>query len=194
MWDEALNEMGRGRCLDTIDLFVERLKNLEAEVGIYSGVEELVGALVRLIKTSSKPVIIVGERTEYRKEILNRLSPFNVKLLEIDPETNIDVYDSEISIGFPELAIASTGTVVYSATSGIEEASVFAPEKHVSIVSKSRLVTTFGDAMQRLEKIVKNGRSIFLVSGPSSTADIEGEIVRGVHGPRMFTVFILKNY
>ncbi|MEM3952788.1 MAG: LUD domain-containing protein, partial [Nitrososphaerota archaeon] len=86
-----------------------------------------------------------------------------------------------------------TGTLVYKASSSIEEVSLYFPEKHISIISKDRIIYDLEDLEKlSVENILERGESLLLITGSSSTADIEGEIIRGVHGPRVLYVFVLE--
>lgn len=76
-------------------------------------------------------------------------------------------------------AIAETGTIIL--TDGVSPArlAALAPWVHVAIVPRDRIFATVGEAIAALPK----DPSIILVTGPSKTADIEGILIEGVHGP-----------
>ncbi|MEN2974397.1 MAG: LUD domain-containing protein [Candidatus Caldarchaeales archaeon] len=180
--------------IDNVRLFVERLESIGAITCICKNIEELIQYLYDVIGEVKTPILVVGSKTDYREEILKKLKERYLEIQNVERGLIYDVYASELSIGFPELGIAFTGTVIYRASSGIEEAALFAPEKHISIISKSKLHYQLNDVEGFLRNVLERGESVFFITGPSSTADIEGEIVRGVHGPRKFYVLILDRY
>ncbi|MCS7126435.1 MAG: lactate utilization protein [Aigarchaeota archaeon] len=179
---------------DNVRLFIERLESIGAVAYVCKDVDELIKYLYDLTREVKTPILVVGSKTEYREEIISKLKERQLEIQSIEQGLKCDIYTSELSIGFPEKGIASTGTVIYRASSGIEEAALYAPEKHISIISRSRLHYELDDVEEFVENTLEEGESIFFITGPSSTADIEGEIVRGVHGPRIIYTFILDNY
>ena len=83
------------------------------------------------------------------------------------------------------LAIAESGTLgLVSEPEQGRLASVVTPV-HVAVLASDQLVETLGEALARFDPILREGRSsaAVLVTGPSRTADIEGQLVVGVHGP-----------
>ncbi|MEC8320636.1 MAG: lactate utilization protein [Planctomycetota bacterium] len=68
------------------------------------------------------------------------------------------------------------------------------PEAHVAVLAASDLVDTWDQAM--LESVLPDGElppTITFATGPSRTADIELELVLGVHGPRAQHVVLLEH-
>ena len=68
------------------------------------------------------------------------------------------------------------------------------PEAHVAVLAASDLVDTWDQAM--LGSVLPDGElppTITFATGPSRTADIELELVLGVHGPRAQHVVLLEH-
>lgn len=76
-------------------------------------------------------------------------------------------------------AIAETGTIVLSDADTPNRLAALAPWVHVAVVRKSEVVASLQDGVMRFT----NDPSIVFVTGPSKTADIEGILIEGVHGP-----------
>ena len=76
-------------------------------------------------------------------------------------------------------AIAETGTVLLLDSVTPARLAALAPWIHVAVVPAERLFATVADAIAALP----DDPSIVMVTGPSKTADIEGILIEGVHGP-----------
>ena len=89
-------------------------------------------------------------------------------------------------------AIAETGTTLLLSAPESPKLTALLPETHVCVVRAARLLDTMEDAFALLRREVgEPPRSVFFVSGPSRTADIEQTIVIGAHGPYRVHVVIV---
>lgn len=89
-------------------------------------------------------------------------------------------------------AIAETGTLFLLSAPEMPKTNALLPETHICVVRKSRLVKTMEDAFALMRaEIGEPPRAVFLVSGPSRTADIEMTIVIGAHGPYRVHVILV---
>ena len=86
-------------------------------------------------------------------------------------------------------AIAETGTVVLDASRGNPRGVSLRPRIHVAVVLESRIVPDLVDAL-RGSDAMPSART--WVTGPSKTADIEGILVTGVHGPETWIVAVAR--
>ena len=101
------------------------------------------------------------------------------------PAVDDELWDVEIGVSLADLAIAETGTLVVSAGDGKRRMSSLAPPKNIEVIQRSAIVGTLAEAMSKLPK-----QTNVLITGPSRTADIEGILVRGVHGPGELLVYV----
>lgn len=113
-------------------------------------------------------------------------------------ETNIKhAEQARIGVVFAEQALTESGTLVLSNTPEQGRAISLLPEVTLFIVAKSTLVPRMTQAMEQLhDQAAKGARMpscINLISGPSSTADIELIKVVGVHGPLQVCTLILDD-
>jgi len=90
-----------------------------------------------------------------------------------------DPWEAGAGITLAEVAVAETGSLLVSAGPGRRRLASLAPPVHVALVRRESIVSTLEEGLARL-----GDRTSVLISGPSRTADIEGVLVRGVHGPR----------
>ncbi len=101
-------------------------------------------------------------------------------------------FEVDFGITLCDLAVAEMGTLVLGAgeatgkREGRARFTSLAPPTHFAIVPFSRLVADVLDATTRAA--IPSVRNAVWITGSSRTADIEGNIVRGVHGPRQILV------
>lgn len=90
------------------------------------------------------------------------------------------------------LAIAETGTLMFWSGAESHAATSLLPETHVAVVRADRVLRTMEAAWQCARS--ERGdlpRAVNFVSGPSRTADIEGQLQLGAHGPYRVHVILV---
>lgn len=96
-------------------------------------------------------------------------------------------WTSPVGVTWAELAIAETGTVLLDTGPDRPRLASLAPPTHIVLVRENAIVAHLEEAMSQFA----SGRTSVLITGPSRTADIEGVLVRGVHGPGELIVVCL---
>lgn len=76
-------------------------------------------------------------------------------------------------------AIAETGSVVIADSETSSRLGALAPWVHVAMLPRSRLLRDVGEALEKLG----TESAVCWITGPSKTADVEGILIEGVHGP-----------
>jgi L-lactate dehydrogenase complex protein LldG len=106
-------------------------------------------------------------------------------------ETMLDAaYDLDCGITDVYAAVAETGSLVIRPSADHGRSLSLVPAIHIAIVESGQIVA---DLIDLMEKIAADARTpnITLITGPSKTADIEGALVTGVHGPGLVQIFLL---
>lgn len=67
------------------------------------------------------------------------------------------------------------------------------PPIHIAVVKAAALYTDFSEVITKQEWQNGMPTNALLISGPSKTADIEFQLVFGVHGPKELVVLLLKD-
>ena len=82
-------------------------------------------------------------------------------------------------------ACAATGTVVVAPSDRETRMASLLPRVHVVAVARETLVETPGDVLRDLPRVFPDGlpSAFALATGPSKSADIDGQVTYGVHGP-----------
>ena len=96
--------------------------------------------------------------------------------------------DAQLGITGADYAIAETGSVVLLPSPRMSRLTSLLPPVHLAIVRPQEILGTLDDLflLRRLDFYERGVMAPYLnfITGPSRTADIEQQIVIGVHGPR----------
>ncbi|HEX8342703.1 MAG TPA: LUD domain-containing protein [Tepidisphaeraceae bacterium] len=168
-------------------------KALESKIGVTPvRVEALHEELVAHLKQLKvRSVMLPRSRFLERLEIAKALQAAGFVTRHWDEITLDEAYEFDASVTDVYRVIAETGSLVMRASPTHGRALTLVPALHVAIVEPKNCV---GDLIDLLELLEKDNTSsgTFIISGPSKTADIEMNLVTGVHGPGKVQVFLLK--
>jgi L-lactate dehydrogenase complex protein LldG len=104
-----------------------------------------------------------------------------------------EMQEPDVVVSTCECLVARTGSLILSSKEQTRNAPAFA-RTHVVLAKSSQIALDLKDAFGWLRhKYSKLPSSLTLVTGPSRTADIDGEIVIGAHGPRQLYVFVIDD-
>ena len=94
----------------------------------------------------------------------------------------------QFGITLADGAIAETGTVILTDTNTPNRLAALAPWIHVAVVKASTLHPDLPAAVAAMPK----DPNVIWVTGPSKTADVEGILIEGVHGPGIQAALLLE--
>lgn len=98
------------------------------------------------------------------------------------------------ALSYAQLGVAEAGAIATFTGKANPAANNFLAEHHLVLVALEDLVATWEDAWTRINAALDNAmrpRGIHFVAGPSSTADIDGQLVCGAHGPQRWHVIVV---
>lgn len=100
--------------------------------------------------------------------------------LQIETEFDLAKID-DYSFGITKAgtAIAESGTIVLKDTETSGRLAALAPWIHIAVIAEKDIVANIPQAIARFG----DDPSILFATGPSKTADVEGILIEGVHGP-----------
>jgi len=90
-------------------------------------------------------------------------------------------------------AIADTGSLIVWPT--VEEPRLMSlvPPLHIAVLEVSKMFDSFTEAVAKLGWNKNPPGNTLLISGPSKTADIEGILCFGVHGPKQLVILAVTD-
>lgn len=99
------------------------------------------------------------------------------------------LFGAELGLTAAQWAIAETGTLVLDMAQERHRLASLLPPVHLALLPKARILANLGEALQALPNPLPP--TITFITGPSRTADIELQLVVGVHGPRELHVVLV---
>ena len=188
--DESITRLTRTD-VDLAELFVKRAGELKMVVERTSrdALVERITAFLRE-KGCRKVVLSVCELFE-DLSLIDALRIAGIDATRWD-QTSLDaIYDGyDCGITDVTYAVAETGSLVIKTTANHGRGISLVPIFHVAVVESGNLVPDLIDLFTRLAE-EGPGNHVLLISGPSKTADIEMNVVTGVHGPNVVKAFVL---
>jgi L-lactate dehydrogenase complex protein LldG len=128
------------------------------------------------------------------------------------PNQDIDVYEwdhlkgeenitkaeqANVGITISEITLAESGTVVLFSDENKGRTVSFLPATYIALIPKSTIVPRMTQAAKKMREIhQKTGHvasCINFITGPSNSADIELNLVVGVHGPVKATYIVIND-
>jgi L-lactate dehydrogenase complex protein LldG len=112
--------------------------------------------------------------------------PATIKVETVFDRTRVD--DFQFGITRASAAIAETGTVVLTEADSASRLAALAPWVHVAVLSREQIFIDVPQAVAALP----DDPNIIWCTGPSKTADVEGILIEGVHGPGIQVALLLN--
>jgi len=121
------------------------------------------------------------------------LAEAGVERATVEPSAGLrPCFDSDVGISDVAAAIAEAGTLVYACDPAHPRGVCIAPPIHIAIVRAEQILADLID-LHTDDRLAQLPASLLYITGPSKTADIEGELVTGVHGPREVHVLLVDD-
>jgi L-lactate dehydrogenase complex protein LldG len=174
---------GQSATGDIVSLLEGRLRDYDAGV-FHCSVDEIAQTVAQAMASRGKSSLL--RPADLPDTWLPALHQFPV----VDGLSYEEIDRAEGVITGCVAAIAFTGTIILRHSEGDgRRALTLIPDYHLCIVNTSQVVETVPEGFARLKGM--ETMPITTVSGPSATADIEMNRVKGVHGPRFLDIILV---
>ncbi len=98
--------------------------------------------------------------------------------------------DDLVSLSLAECGVAETASLVIRSGPRMAVLDAFLPLHHLVALRIGDVVPHLEEAIARAD--LARSRNVVVITGPSGTTDIEGNLVIGVHGPATLHVFLIE--
>jgi len=187
--DESITRLvGSNVDLETLFLTQATAAKLHVERSSISTLVDSIGSL--LISRNLKKLVVTRCDLFEQAQLLQGL---NNRGLDAKYWTDLGLdatYDVDAGVTDVWCAVAETGSLVVRASASHGRATSLVPDVHIAIVEKSQIIPDLIDLMHRCKELGTLG-GVTIITGPSKTADIEMNLVIGVHGPGEVFVFLV---
>lgn len=183
---------------DLVQKFISELDKLGAIGKLFGSRVEVVEYISKLvIERKAKLVLTSCPDRELSFELSKAIASAGASCFDVNEvdrhELRKLLEKTDIGITDVDLAVAETGSLVLATKNDAERLLSCLPPIYVAILAKGSIVDRFLELTEWFKKIQGTGtHTISIITGPSRTADIELEIVVGVHGPHELHVIILE--
>lgn len=153
--------------------------------------EELIPKLIEYLNSRQvRRVALPASKLLEQFRVAESLGQAGFEARTWDMMTLDELYEFDCGITDAWAAVAEVGALVIRGSPQHGRAISLVPPIHVAILEPRNFVPDLVDLFQKLP--ADQNDKFVITTGPSKTADIEMNLVTGVHGPREVQLFILQ--
>jgi L-lactate dehydrogenase complex protein LldG len=188
--DESITRLARGDA-DLAALFMKNAGDLKMLVERVSR-DDLVQRITAFLREKNCRKVALASSPLLRDlDLIEAIRIADIEAKWWDEISLDELYDGyDCGITNVTYAVAETGSLVIKTSAGHGRGLSLVPMFHIAIIEPQDFVPDLVDLFTRLPK-EDPGNHVMLISGPSKTADIEMNVVTGVHGPNVVKAFVL---
>jgi L-lactate dehydrogenase complex protein LldG len=187
-----------------VDILKEQCKNIHTQVEEVT-IASLQEALAKVVAEWNGKSIVRWDDPRFEEygleDYFQKAASEEINIHKWDPsieEENVEIAEkADVGITFSDMTLAESGTVVLMSDKGKGRSVSLLPTYYIAIIPKSTIVPRMTQATSYIHQMQqKQGKvpsCINFISGPSNSADIEMNLVVGVHGPIKAYYLIVKD-
>ncbi len=159
---------------------------MHATSGLQEALRELLASL------DAKRVVLDSLDPAIAQPVAEAVAGNGSQVIDPNKAKSLDSqFDAVVGITGVLAVLAETGTLVLASDATRSRGTFLIPPVHVAIVLESQVVPDMLDLWPLVGN--KPPTALTLITGPSKTADIEGILVTGVHGPGAVHVILVAS-
>lgn len=186
-----------------LNQFSRIVQELHAEIFVVEGDEAACDKVIELLKSHNATNILAWNFKHIPVQYLEsaiKENGINIHYPEMHDEFRQETVETiqaaQAGLTGADAAIAATGSMVVSTGTGKGRLPTVLPPAHIAVITMEQIVPRMEDwlARQRTKGSYDlwNSANVCFISGPSKTADIEMELIYGVHGPGVVQIIVKK--
>ncbi len=189
--DESITRLVGANEVGLPELFMKRAGDLKMLVERVS-LDDLVGRITAFLhENGCRKVALPVSKLFEGIGLSDALRIAGIEATRWDEMTLDQLYDGyDCGITDVTYAVAETGSLVIKTSADHGRGLSLVPMFHIAVIEPKQFVPDLVDLFTRLAN-EGAGSNVLLISGPSKTADIEMNVVTGVHGPNVVKAFVL---
>lgn len=184
---------------DVVHEFQERARNVGAEVWRAKNADEAGEIAINIIKRSgAKSVILEDKLSVDESKIRKNLKRIELTIINRDDELIQDrselfdrVNRAEAGITGTDFGVSDSGSIVLKSSSARPRSLSLLPPIHIALLKENKILPSLYELMVMIEQESIDDSAITIITGPSKTADIEFNLVKGIHGPGELHIIII---
>jgi L-lactate dehydrogenase complex protein LldG len=176
--------------VDLVQKFVEMARSVKMSCEAIADASELPARIVSYLREKQLTRVVVTRCERFESiGLMQTLAQNGIDARWWD-ELGLDAsYDVDAGITDAFAAVAETGSIVLRRSPQHGLAASLVPMTHLAVVGREQVVPDLVDLMRLLSR-TGTGTGTTIITGPSKTADIEMNLVTGVHGPGVVQVWV----
>lgn len=163
---------------ERVRLFMERASSCGSTAHRAASTSELVGIIRSIVPAGS--TVLIDPAAASAPELMGELGN-GYSVLSLDGADDAAVFGAVAVVTGVDFAIAETGSVVVSSRQSRPRLASTVAAIHIALVRVGQIAADLMDLPEAFGDCAAGG--VTIISGPSKTADIEMNLVIGVHGP-----------
>lgn len=190
--DEALVRLATADD-DRVTMFVERAEQVGMKVQRCTKAQVVEQFEIVLEEVGVKRMTL-ADSTPYLDELKAAAEQRGIELADWRHDRTLtEHYASEAGVCGVHAALAETGSLICCSDADSGRGHSLIPETHIAIVRAGDILPDMLDYFSRLKGTAPQSlpSAQAIITGPSKTADIEGVLITGIHGPgRVFILLV----
>jgi L-lactate dehydrogenase complex protein LldG len=173
------------------ELFIQRASAMKM-IATAISVDDLRGAMAGFLREKQSSRVMLSDTPLLTKlDVVGYLKGEGFDARRWSEITADEAYDFDAGVTDVDYAVAESGSLVIRHRPEHGRLISLVPFVHVAVVEPKNFLPDLIDLFERLAKEGIGG-GVTMISGPSKTADIEMNVVTGVHGPNVVRAFVLQ--